>query len=92
MYKVILILDKFYLKYEGPPPTGKTTLKKSSLVGVKITGGSKAMLHNRPNKIKISPVKKKHNYPANIYLFKVNNRNIRKRCELRSKLTIKTPG
>ena len=30
-------------------------------------------------------------YPANIYLFKVNNRNIRKRCETRLKLTIKTP-
>ena len=30
--------------------------------------------------------------PANIYLFKVNNRNIRKRCEICSKLTIKTPA
>ena len=28
---------------------------------------------------------------ANIYLFKVNNRNTRKRCEICSKLTIKTP-
>ena len=28
---------------------------------------------------------------ANIYLFKVNNRNTRKRCEISSKLTIKTP-
>ena len=27
----------------------------------------------------------------NIYLFKVNNRNTRKRCEIWSKLTIKTP-
>ena len=32
-----------------------------------------------------------HLYPANVYLFKVNNRNTRKRCEVRSKLTIKTP-
>ena len=30
-------------------------------------------------------------FPANIYLFKVNNRNTRKRCEICSKLTIKTP-
>ena len=30
------------------------------------------------------------NYPANIYLFKVNNGN-RKRCEICSRLTIKTP-
>ena len=30
-------------------------------------------------------------YPANIYLFKVNNRNTRKRCEICSKLTIKAP-
>ena len=29
--------------------------------------------------------------PANIYLFKVNNRNTRKRCEICPMLTIKTP-
>ena len=28
---------------------------------------------------------------AKIYLFKFNNRNTRKRCEVCSKLTIKTP-
>ena len=33
----------------------------------------------------------KANNPANIYLFKVNNRNTRKRYEICSKLTIKTP-
>ena len=31
------------------------------------------------------------NHPASIYLFKVNNRNTRKRCEMCSKVTIKTP-
>ena len=30
-------------------------------------------------------------YPVNIYLLKVSNRNTRKRCEIWSKLTIKTP-
>ena len=30
------------------------------------------------------------NFPANINLFRVNNRNSRKRCEICSKLTIKT--
>ena len=30
-------------------------------------------------------------YPAGNYMFKVNNRNSRTRCELCSKLTIKTP-
>ena len=29
--------------------------------------------------------------PANIYLFKVNSRNIKKRCEIYSELAIKTP-
>ena len=29
--------------------------------------------------------------PANIYFFKINNRNTRKSCEICSKLTIKTP-
>ena len=31
------------------------------------------------------------NYPANIYLFKGKNTNTKKRCEICSKLTIKTP-
>ena len=30
-------------------------------------------------------------YPVDIYLLKVNNRNTRTRCEICSKLTIKTP-
>ena len=30
-------------------------------------------------------------FPANIYLLKFNNKNTRKRCEICSKLTIKTP-
>ena len=30
-------------------------------------------------------------FTANIYLFKVNNRNTKKRCKICSKLTIKTP-
>ena len=30
-------------------------------------------------------------YPVNIYLFEVSNKNTRKRCEIVSKLTIKTP-
>ena len=30
-------------------------------------------------------------YPVGIYMFKVKNRNTRKRCEVCSRLTIKTP-
>ena len=30
-------------------------------------------------------------YPAKIYLLKINNRNTRKKCEICSKFTIKTP-
>ena len=33
----------------------------------------------------------KYNFPAGIYLLKVNNKNTRTRCEICSKLTIKTP-
>ena len=36
-------------------------------------------------------IKLKANFPANIYLFKINNRNTRKRCEICSKITIKAP-
>ena len=31
-------------------------------------------------------------YPAGNYMFKVNNGNTRTKCEICSKLTIKTPG
>ena len=43
---------------------------------------------------KHAPRKKKHArgiHPASIYLLKVNNRNTRTRCQVCSKLTIKTP-
>ena len=42
MYKVILILDKFFVKYEAaikltpPPPPEKTTLKKPSFIRVNV--------------------------------------------------------
>ena len=32
-----------------------------------------------------------NNFPANIYLFKINNRNTKKRCEICPKLTLRTP-
>ena len=32
----------------------------------------------------------KIHHPANMFLFKVNNRNTRKKCEIRPNLTIKT--
>ena len=35
--------------------------------------------------------KNKIAFLANIYMFKVSNKNNRKRCEICSKLTIKTP-
>ena len=34
---------------------------------------------------------RKNNYPVGIYMLKVKNRNTRTRCEICSKLTIKTP-
>ena len=40
---------------------------------------------------KYTCVEKPLMFPANIYLFKVNNKSIRNRCEICSKLTIKTP-
>ena len=40
--------------------------------------------------IKRAPVNFNSN-PVGIYLFKVNNRNTRTKCEIYSKLTIKTP-
>ena len=42
-------------------------------------------------KLRSSTVTKIFSNPASIYLFKVSNRNTRTRCEMYSKLTIKTP-
>ena len=55
------------------------------------------LLHNCNRNSRLHNCNRKihhHNWsrnPANIYLFQVNNRNIRKRCEICLKLTIKTP-
>ena len=48
---------------------------------------------NKKSKVDVCGIKgfESNHYPVNIYLFKVNNRNTRKRREVCSKLTIKTP-
>ena len=43
------------------------------------------------NDISLWVYKRWNHVPAGIYLLKVNNRNTRTRCEICSKLTIKTP-
>ena len=48
--------------------------------------------HKEKKKIKNDlHFKSSDSFPPNIYLFKVSNKNTRKRCEICSKLTIKTP-
>ena len=50
------------------------------------------ILKNRRLTFELCKVKENlSNDPANIYLFKLNNKNTRKRCEIRSNLIIKTP-
>ena len=46
-------------------------------------------LRKKKPEVFLKEEKLKSNFPANIYLFKVNNRNTRKSCEICSKLTIK---
>ena len=53
-------------------------LNKQILNNTSNTALSKVIIFSGPN-------------PGNIYLFKVNNKSIRKRCEIFSRLTIKTP-
>ena len=43
------------------------------------------------NIAKLELINATDNCPAGIYLLKVNNKNTRTRCEICSKLTIKTP-
>ena len=45
----------------------------------------------RPGKLKNQNLAYSSYIPAGNYMFKVNNRNTRTRCEICSKLTIKTP-
>ena len=47
-------------------------------------------LHSHFSEILVS--EKIGNFPADNYMFEVNNRNTRTRCEICSKLTVKTPG
>ena len=51
-------------------------------------------IKNQKKKFHYTLISKKNSeehVPANIYLFKVNQRNTRKRCDICSKLTIKKP-
>ena len=66
---------------------------RSSTITKKLTGK-----FNTQEKIKTKPYQKnkgqatwKCNFPAGNYLFKVNNKSFRARCEICSELTIKTP-
>ena len=43
------------------------------------------------NSMKMYRIEKSHSSPVNIYLLEVSNKNTQKRCEIYSKLTIKTP-
>ena len=47
-------------------------------------------MKNRLDRHDINSPRSRH-IPAGNYIFKVNNRNTRTRCEICSKLTIKTP-
>ena len=57
----------------------------------KVYRRSLSFLANLLANVTLYTLKTSENYPANIYLFKVNNRNTRKRCEICSKFTLKTP-
>ena len=60
---------------------------------VENTSGVPPVIQGNPNNLNEdnTTVKVSLNNPAGIYLLKVNNRNTRTRCEICSKLTIKTP-
>ena len=49
------------------------------------------LLNYKKNPQAVRRFKKGIYYPANIYLFKVNNRNTRTRCEICPNLITKTP-
>ena len=57
---------------------------KSKIISVYVMG-------DRSNGLAMSTILAYKTSPANIYLLKINNRNTGKRCEICSKLVIKTP-
>ena len=76
--KVVVIQDKECKNchIQPPAPVGAHNAEKELT----------SIIENQPNNIE-----RLSNNPANIYLFKVNNINARRRCEICSKLTIKRP-
>ena len=97
---------KFPGKFLIPFLSFKAYFKKDSVMGEHLSEhvSSTGIFHNNYLNITIqykrTPCKKyessithqlRQGYPVGMYLFKVNNRNTRKRYEICSKLTIKTP-
>ena len=85
------------LKVSGSFPRGRprktwSVVIRSNLIERKVNmeiakdrNGFRSLIRNRLINARME------NSPGGIYLFKVNNRNIRKRCEICSKLTIEAP-
>ena len=53
--------------------------------------GFKSLFKRNLNSYRKEEEHRKQQYPAGIYLIKVNDRNTRTRCEICSRLTIKIP-
>ena len=77
----------------------KPTLRNAFIADIFLLGGEKNQNMTRKSllvlelSLNLFPLKDAYRRfrPAGIYLLKVNNRNTRTRCEICSKLTIKTP-
>ena len=95
--KGFLTNDNISIKFNEDLATDKTKLANLFNLHyiniVENTSGVPPVIQGNPNNLNEdnTTVKVSLNNPAGIYLLKVNNRNTRTRCEICSKLTIKTP-
>ena len=88
--KKFLNSSRFFLLNNAFPLIGKALELKTLITGVQFTSCTRGLFHKNSNIYRILAKSSAHTYPAGIYLLKANNRNTRIRCEICSKLTIKT--
>ena len=80
-----------YFRVHKKKKKKKKEIEKNFFFGIeKKNSESRNICYKNREKILNSMTSNSMNLPANIYLFKVNNRNTRERCKICSKLIIKT--
>ena len=85
-----LLNPEKYIRFKKKKKKKKNEIEKNISESRKMFENRELFCYKSREKILNSINSNSTNLPANICLFKVNNKNTRKRCEICSKLIIKT--